>query len=136
LETIQAQCVEPLKILVVFTQPAGVVAADWRDTDVVRIASRLPDVEVRWDDGGVTAALFQAHTSGYAALYDARGRLLFSGGITSSRGHEGDNAGRQAILSRAAGEADFPATTPVYGCPLYRSSHSQPCDAKSCPPPA
>jgi len=31
-------------------------------------------------------------------LYDKLGQLVFNGGITSSRGHEGDNEGQDAII--------------------------------------
>ena len=59
-------------------------------------------------------------------LFDAQGRVLFTGGITDGRGHEGDNPGLDAALA-ALGEpnassavAGPPAmrATPVYGCPL------------------
>jgi hypothetical protein len=70
------------------------------------------------DDDGVEAARFRATTSGTAALYDARGRLLFTGGLTSARGHEGDSAGLQRIASLLrTGQADR-SDAPVYGCSL------------------
>jgi len=52
-------------------------------------------------------------------VYDPSGRLLFRGGITSARGHAGDNAGRSAIV--AAVEANDPArmATPTFGCELF-----------------
>src|SRR5712691_5642885 len=60
-----------------------------------------------------------APTSGQTVLYDSQGRLLFSGGITGSRGHSGDNAGRSSIVSLVnAGVADQKETI-VFGCPLF-----------------
>ena len=38
-----------------------------------------------------------AITSGQTLLYDTKGHLVFSGGITGGRGHEGDNTGRESI---------------------------------------
>jgi hypothetical protein len=63
------------------------------------------------------AGRFGVSTSGHALLFDRGGRLLFSGGITPARGHEGDNYGAEAILARLAGR---PARSeaPVFGCPI------------------
>jgi hypothetical protein len=62
-------------------------------------------------------------------LYDARGRLLFRGGLTSARGHEGDSAGLQRISSLLrTGQADR-SDAPVYGCSLalgVRSAQASP----------
>ena len=70
------------------------IADGWEKTDPWRAAAALPDVTVIRDDEGATADRFGAVTSGQTFLYDARGTLQFSGGITSARGHAGNNAGR------------------------------------------
>ncbi len=60
------------------------------------------------DDDGAEAKRFGAETSGQTLLYDERGTLAFSGGITGSRGHAGDNAGRAsllALINRRAGRS-------------------------------
>jgi len=44
--------------------------------------------------------------------------LVFSGGITQSRGHAGDNAGENAIISLINTRAADQAKTPVFGCSL------------------
>lgn len=91
----------------------------WEQTDLMGEAAAIPGVTVVRDDEGVEARRFRAATSGQTMLYDARGSLLFSGGITSARGHEGDNAGRAAVVSLLTeGEAGR-GTTPVFGCPLF-----------------
>lgn len=69
------------------------------------------------DPNGDEAKRFGAMTSGHICLYDPAGRLIFSGGITPSRGHRGDNPGKQSILSATAGQSML--TTPVFGCPIY-----------------
>ena len=71
------------------------------------------------DGDGREARLFQAVTSGQTILYDSHGRLLFSGGITASRGHSGDNAGRSAIVSLVNAEVPDRTETLVFGCPLF-----------------
>jgi glyoxylase-like metal-dependent hydrolase (beta-lactamase superfamily II) len=103
---------------VLFLKPAD-SSDDWERTDLWQSAASIPGVNVVVDDDGFEARRFHAATSGQTALYDDEGRLLFSGGITGSRGHSGDNAGRSAIVSILnAGEAEA-AETFVFGCPLY-----------------
>jgi hypothetical protein len=69
----------------------------WGQVDwLVRIGT-LPGVHLVDDPGGVEAMRFGALTSGHLVLFTPDGRLLYSGGITGARGHEGDNAGRQAL---------------------------------------
>jgi hypothetical protein len=70
---------------VVFLRPSDVGAA-WDGSDLWRTASAMPGVTAVRDDDGVEAVRFRATTSGAAVLYDARGRLLFRGGLTSARG--------------------------------------------------
>jgi len=102
---------------VLFLKPAG-FSDDWEKTDLWQSAASIPGVKVVVDQDGVEADRFQAVTSGQTVLYDTEGRLLFSGGITGSRGHSGDNAGRSAIVSLLnTGEATA-AETFVFGCPL------------------
>jgi hypothetical protein len=81
-------------------------------------ARRIPGVSVISDPRGIEAARFGALTSGYAVLYDAAGRLQFSGGITAARGHEGNNMGRQQILAILNGQSAS-SHHAVYGCPLH-----------------
>jgi hypothetical protein len=107
------------KTYVLFLKPRG-FADGWEQTDTWRAAAALPDVTVVRDDGGATAARFGAVTSGQTFLYDAGGRLVFSGGITGSRGHAGDNAGRAsvvAILNQR--ESVLARVTRVFGCSLF-----------------
>lgn len=103
---------------VLFVKPAG-FSEGWEQTDLLTSAAAIPGVFVVRDDEGVEASRFRAATSGQTMLYDAGGMLLFNGGMTSARGHAGDNAGRAAIVSLlSTGEAQQ-KETPVYGCPLF-----------------
>jgi hypothetical protein len=73
------------------------------------------------DRGGVEAKRFGARTSGEVLLYSAVGRLLFFGGITGSRGHEGDNYGLTSLasfLTATPSESAVTAGSPVFGCAL------------------
>lgn len=107
------------RTFVLFIKPAG-FADGWEQTDLWQTASRLPGVTVIRDDEGREAARFGAATSGQTFLYDARGALLFSGGITAARAHAGDNAGRQSVVTLLNGTAAPAAPrTNVFGCPLF-----------------
>lgn len=103
---------------VLFTTPAG-SSADWEKTDLWQSAADIPGVNVIKDSEGVEARLFNAVTSGQTVLYDTRGQLLFSGGVTRSRGHFGDNPGQGAIISIVNAEAPELTETSVFGCPLF-----------------
>lgn len=90
----------------------------WTHDGLWKSAAAIPGVSVREDANGGQARLFGAETSGYVLLYDPRGKLLFKGGITGSRGHAGDNAGEDAIIDLLKGEEISLKRTPVYGCSL------------------
>jgi hypothetical protein len=107
-----------LTAYVLFIKPEG-SSEDWERTDLWQSAARIPGVKVLMDVDGAEARLFHAASSGQTVLYDAQGRLLFSGGITGSRGHSGDNAGRSAIVSLVNAETPARTETFVFGCPLF-----------------
>ena len=71
------------------------------------------------DDGGAEARAFGVETSGQTLLYDAAGKLRFNGGITGSRGHAGDNAGRKALVALIGETAPDRNGASVFGCPLF-----------------
>jgi hypothetical protein len=83
-------------------------------------ACRRMHCKVRPDPGGRLAASLGSLTSGVVVLYDARGKLRYQGGITSSRGHEGDNAGERAIIDILQGHRDSHRSMPVFGCPIQQ----------------
>ena len=90
----------------------------WDDTDLRRSAAAIPGVTVMTDLDEREAEIFNAQVSGQTMLYNAGGKLLFSGGITASRGHAGDNVGRSSIVSFVTTGAAEQNRTPVYGCAL------------------
>jgi len=104
---------------VYFLKPFG-FPEGWEHSDLWRTASALPDVTVIRDDDGEQARKLGAATSGQVLLYDADGSLLFAGGITASRAHVGENAGRSALVALLNSGAAAPgSTTPVFGCSLF-----------------
>lgn len=118
LASIMAHSQGRLSAYVLFIRPEG-STADWEETDLWRSASRIPGVKVIHDRDGREASRFHALTSGQTVLYDRDGRLLFSGGITASRGHFGDNAGQASIISIVNAEVPSRTETSVFGCPLF-----------------
>ncbi len=111
-------CNGRISTYVLFAIPQG-VPDDWYHTDLWRSAALIPGVKTVVDHDGTEAVRFQAYTSGQVVLYDPQGQLRFRGGITQSRGHEGDNAGRsaiEAIVNKGSSDTDH---TAVFGCPLF-----------------
>lgn len=110
---------------VLFSVPIHADAA-WRDTALIDQARHIPGVTVVFDEGGIESARFGVRTSGQVMLFDAARRCVFGGGITPSRGHEGDTVGR-AVIDRVMVRNQTPASpvrSPVFGCALYSSSMS------------
>jgi hypothetical protein len=117
LQVLAAHEGDRIRSFVVFTKPKG-LSSDWVNTDLWKTASSIPGVTCIADADGRETKLFHAQVSGEALLYDGGGRLRFHGGITVSRGHEGDNPGRMTIESFLAGESLVLSETPVFGCRL------------------
>jgi hypothetical protein len=114
IERIMASAPAGLRVHLLFVSPA-----DWEKTDLWRRAAALPGVQVHHDIDGRETRRFGGRTSGLTLLYGPDGTLLFRGGVTGSRGHEGDNDGSQAVRARLNGETAVFAETPVFGCPLF-----------------
>ncbi len=93
-------------------------AAGWERTDVWDAAERIPGVTVHLDVDGHQAARFGALTSGQVLLYDTRGRLRFSGGLTTVRGQIGESVGQQWIAAAVEGTDQGFRATRVFGCRL------------------
>ena len=103
---------------VVFVRPRG-FTDEWEKSDLWQSAARIPDVTVWSDADGVEATRFGALASGQTMLYGPAGDLQFSGGITASRGHAGDNAGQSAIFSLVTvGQSPIDHAS-VFGCSLH-----------------
>ena len=105
-----------------FVQPGG-FSADWVQSALWNDAVAIPGVTPHRDPDGRIAQQFGALTSGQVLLYDADGHLLFNGGITGSRGHEGDNKGRQAVTEWITTGQSERTSTFVFGCLLMDPAH-------------
>jgi hypothetical protein len=105
-------------VYVLFVRPEGTDEA-WASTDLWRRARAIPGARVAADPGGGVAEQFGSATSGQVLLYSADGELVFRGGITPARGHEGDTPAAATIFAHVMnGEGVDTRSAPVFGCPL------------------
>jgi hypothetical protein len=115
LEEIMAHALGRVNAYVLFVKPAG-AAPDWDDTGLRRAAAAIPGVTVITDAAGIEAKRFGAETSGHTLIFGRDGQLLFSGGITASRGHLGSNPGETSVIAAIKAQPVEYRSTPVYGC--------------------
>ncbi len=116
LATLLSRSKDRLAVRLVFIRPS-VFEPGWEKSDLWSRAETLP-VQLTVDPEGKIARAFGAQTSGDTFLYDAAGRLVFHGGITPGRGHEGANAGLDALESYVTTGRTEVDHCNVYGCPL------------------
>lgn len=92
---------------------------EWRHSSLTRSAEAIPGGSVIQSKSEYLEKLFSVYTSGQILLYDAAGKLVFSGGITTSRGEQGENPGSvQLVKILSHLPAQSFVQSPVYGCPL------------------
>ena len=129
LAQLMAHATGKVNAYVLFVKPPG-AGPDWDDTDLRRSAAAIPGVTVLTDENGAEAARFGAETSGHTLVFDRNGILVFSGGITASRGHAGENVGESAVLA-ALNQRPLPRNrTPIFGCSLIKRASME--DGKLC----
>ena len=120
LAQIMARLQGKIAACVLLVKPNG-SGPDWEDTSLRQSAEAIPGVKVIFDPNGMEARRFGAETSGHTLLFGADGHLLFSGGITASRGHAGDNAGESAIVALVNHQTPARTRTLVFGCSFAHS---------------
>jgi len=132
LSLLLAHC-RSIKANVLFIRPKE-FAPGWEKSILWTRVSNIPGAQAMVDVDGRERNLFAAETSGQCALYDRDGLLRFSGGITGSRGHEGDNRGLsqiEAIVDRQETAGSSITTGPTFGCPL-RNNALEAAGTKAC----
>jgi hypothetical protein len=106
-----------LTAYIVFSKP-GATPEQVRASDLWTRALRMPGVHPIHDADGSLTARLDGKVSGQTLLYGPDGRLVFNGGITGGRGHEGDNFGMTSIVEHALGKRADVGSAPVFGCAL------------------
>jgi len=117
LDAIMRAAGDRLETVVVVHRPDD-VDDEWDRSGIWNAVRRLRGVAIRTDRDGAEALRFGAATSGQVLVYGPEGELRFAGGITGSRGHEGDNPGRQRVLAVVEKAASVSPAHSVYGCSL------------------
>lgn len=102
---------------VLIALPEG-VPEGWEEGANLEAASQLPETTLLRDRDGALAQQFRALNSGTVLVFDRTGKRLFSGGITASRGHEGESLGSLALMDIGTGKAPRVDAMPVFGCAL------------------
>ncbi len=120
LRQLLARASVPTDCHVVFLVPTG-AEADWNASLIVRTAEAIPHAKVVFDSGPEIRR-FAVTTSGHALLYDSRGQLAYSGGMTFGRGHRGDNPGAEALYQMLNQLPPRNHRAPTFGCPLFNNS--------------
>lgn len=126
LERILARCDGRVATRIYFYCP-GDQPDTWVQSALWDQARRIPGVSTQLDRDGRLAHQCAVTTSGHVQLFDVRNELRFSGGITVSRGHEGDNSGSSAVTAIIRGAPDDRTTTetPVFGCQIQHMSFAR-----------
>ena len=92
----------------------------WTKVGAGEVVRKIPGMNVTIDWDADLARQLGVETSGHLLVYSPSSELGFTGGITTSRGHEGDSAGKLHILSIINnGVKTGVLDEPVYGCPLF-----------------
>lgn len=133
LQRVLLQSRVPVECHLVFVAPPG-VEQGWMEGPLINSASRIPGTTIHRDFSAAEARQFGATASGHVLLYDRSGMLAFSGGITGSRGHAGDNFASDSIglLLSASPERAATRRAPVYGCPLFNADDCRETE-QTCP---
>jgi|GEM_PF-6008619 len=111
LAELAAEMPNRLRVLAVITGPNS------HDCPVLKALQSVPNVQVKFLSESEILTQYGARTSGQAYLYNQKGQLVFSGGLTSSRGEVNDAAGIDAIRNVLEGKPAI-KSTPVFGCAL------------------
>jgi hypothetical protein len=117
------------QIHVVLVRPDG-TEDGFEEGTIAERARAIAGTRIYLDRGGTESARFGAQTSGATVLYTDDGKLAFSGGLTTARGHEGRSPASERISNVVKRHArTHAATAPTFGCELDqhkpRAHHDQ-----------
>lgn len=137
LERLVAQSDSSLQTILILNCPTEKLD-EWMQTAVAKRAKGIPGARIFVDIDGKLSANFKASISGQCLLYAPSGQLLFQGGLTASRAHEGENLGQTILFHMLADreprdlENHEPQVVAVYGCELIQSHSPSLRSAKCC----
>ena len=123
LERLLARCVDQPKLTAVAYCPPE-EDESWIETRTTAALSKLEHSDVLVDRNGQWSRQFGVSVSGHLLLYDRKGHLEFSGGITPYRGHEGDSPSSIDLLERLNSDTQDCRTWPVFGCTIVAKTEA------------
>ncbi len=106
-------------IYVLLYRPS-VLPQGWNENGVLPSLAAGLNAHLVQDMDGRYAAALGASTSGEVLVFSGKDDLLFQGGVTSLRGHEGRSAGSDRLLDALKDQTPFPLAVSVFGCPIFR----------------
>lgn len=115
-------------IRIVASAPVGADDQWWASPLVVR-ARQLPGASLVRDVDGQEADRFGARVSGTTLLFNQTGGMIYAGGVTIGRGHEGASAGLAAVARLLHDPASPAVAVPPFGCELVRQAGATTCQA-------
>ncbi len=121
LEQLVSEVDQQVKCTILMGCPSAKVDR-WMRSSNVRTSLTMKGIQTVIDLDGAVATRFNITTSGHCLLYSVTGNLMFQGGITTERGHEGESCGQISIKNLIAGTPSRIAHFPVFGCELVRMS--------------
>lgn len=98
----------------------------WAHSSLWEKTQRLPDTEVFIDPDGKIARAFEAKISGETFVLSPQDKILYHGGMTASRGHEGESAGSRGLADIARRGVASVVESPVFGCSLFKEETLSP----------
>jgi len=124
LESVARRLHDGALVVIVFVRPPG-APSGFEQSDLRESAKRITSAVIFDDHDGLESKRFGVETSGATVLYDARGALAFSGGITDVRGHAGTSFGEERIVALVSGGHADRHDSPVFGCGLLGKSREE-----------
>jgi hypothetical protein len=108
------------KVHVVIIHPDD-TPIDFIEGEIANRTAALPNADVIIDHGGKEAERFGAVVSGSTVVYSRDGKLVFRGGLTTARGHEGRGPAHDRILAAIVAAPVDRHDAPTFGCSLRES---------------
>lgn len=103
-----------------FYKPSSESESWCRNTRLWDAARLIPSATLLIDTDAKVAKAYGSRCSGQVLLYSTTSRqLVFKGGLTESRGHEGGSAGEDAISEFARTGKCATSKTDVFGCAIW-----------------
>jgi len=107
---------------------------EWTKGPIRTEATRIDGLRLFYDEAGTFTRDFGVQTSGHILAYSPDGSLAYSGGLTSSRAHEGMSQGAIELLNLLNGKREIRLTEyPVFGCSII--DDEQACADEECKTP-